>query len=293
MTRFSTLSPLLLALFASLFAFGEEPDGEKEKKTKVINHWIQVCQERAKSYTISPNEGSTKDSFKMLPKPVFKHTQVVRPPADDIGALHLWIDEDTIPVVLGCVFCWSTSESTRMLCQEFYSLYDVPITTKVGKQRLWTCTEAGTDWRPIPGAPIPKDSPRLRTLQAKQMSKQFSGFMMDRKDKRWQLRRIPKPIYEYQSKSDPTRGGALFAFCRATDVEAVLLVETRKHEGKLQWHYTCGQFTDNEPHLLFADKEIWQATRDAESADGSPHFLRMIGNRRKPKIEMEEVQLPK
>ena len=293
LTRF--LHPGLLSiavlLIAVLPAFSDEPIANEEEaktKSKVIDHWIQVSLKRARSYTISPADSDTQ--FKMLPKPVFKHTQVVRPPADDIGALYLWVDADTRPAVLGCVFCWSTSATTRMLSQEFYSLSDAPISTKINRSKLWNCKVPGTDWRPIPGAPEPKAKPRLRTLQMKQMAKQFSGFMLDRKEKRWQLRRVPKPLYEYQSKSDPNRAGALIAFCRATDVEAVLLLETREEKGKLCWQYTCGQFTDNQPHLLFGDKEIWSANGDPESADGKPHFLRMIGNRPKPQVEIDAAQ---
>lgn len=289
MYRLSSFGTVFFVLLASSLTFADDEIVGNEKKTKVINHWLEVCLERAQSYRISPRD-EVDTAYKMLPEPVFKHTQVVRPPADDIGSLHLWVDEDKRPAVLGCVFCWSKDASRRMLVQEFYSLCDSPITTKVGDERVWTCSVAGTDWRPIPDAPTPKASPRRRNLQAKQMASKFSGFMMDGGNKRWQLRRVTTPIYEYQSKSDPTQGGALFAFCRATDVEAVLLVETRKHNGELQWHYTCGQFTDNEPHLFFGEKEIWTARRDSHSADGKPHFLRMIRYVEKPQIEIDAQQ---
>jgi hypothetical protein len=264
---------------------GQEPTvQELDVKKQIANFWMEASREYAKECVIHPIERPD-SPFKLHEHPVFHHIQAVR--GNDIGAVHLWIDDQKRPAAICTVFGWTINDSMRMLHQEFHSLADEPIVASRQGDEFWQAKIAGTNWQPIPNGPIPADSIRRRRQQTKQIASKFSSYMIDINDRRWELRRVPTPIYEYDVKDRPERGGALFAFCRGTDVETLLLLEVRDNGQSPRWEFTCAKFTDYEPHMLCEESDVWKPFEDAYRVSGNPHYWAPIGPREMPQIEID------
>lgn len=259
------------------------PDTKTVQK-QISDYWIGQSRKHAETYSIAPTD-SPGDEFKLYKHPVFQHIQTVR--GNDIGAVHIWLDKMNRPAVLGTVFGWTTSNTTRMLFNELHSLSDVPVSANQAGRALWQSETPGTKWAAVPNAPTPKSSPRLRRIQAKAIAKKFTSHTIDRKKERFELRRVPSPIYEYDLANDKTRGGAVFVFCTSTDIETVIWLEVRNSEGQPRWEFTCAKFTDYEPHIQYAKRDVWEPFEDAYLENGNPHFWAPVGTRPMPQVEKD------
>ena len=281
MTHFKLIQLTLLCVIVPVaLAPADEPDSDIQKK--IVDHWLKASRDHAETYSIYP-AGKPDEPFALYGQPVFQHIQVIR--GNDVGAVHLWTYPDNRPAALGTVFAW-TSGNVRIMFNELHSLADEPIASKQDEEALWNSEVAGTQWKPVPDAPRPHVSAVRRRLQAKQISKNFKSHMIDPQKKRWELRPVPTPIYEYQVDGTKGRSGALFAFCRGTDVETVLQLEVRPMDGQLMWQFNCAKFTDNEPHITVADEDVWEPLPDAYRANGNAHFWAPVGSRPMPDFEI-------
>jgi hypothetical protein len=123
--------------------------------------------------------------------------------------------------------------------------------------------EAQFQWKPIPDAPLPAESASQRLRQMRLLSRRFHGHSIDGRGRRWELRLIPRPLYDYEAQdNDLVLGGALFAFCQGTDTEIVLAVEARQTADGYQWHYGCADFSDYGLYMRFDEAEVWKSPRD-------------------------------
>ena len=94
---------------------------------KLVKAWLAVCKGHAEAYVISP-AAKPEEKFKMLPDPIFRHSQPVR--GDDIGAVWLWVREAGRPAAVGTVFAFSGGAGgggNRWMAHEFHSLLDQPL----------------------------------------------------------------------------------------------------------------------------------------------------------------------
>jgi hypothetical protein len=73
--------------------------------------------------------------------------------------------------------------------------------------------------------------------------------------------------------------GALFALISSagTDPEVLLLIEAKETDGKIQWEYACGRFSDWELRILRKDKEVWSSIPSIENspAHDPKHLYRL------------------
>ncbi len=291
MNQITVYPGLLIALLVAVqipatpsCLFAQDLPDEAQTQKQIVKHWISVSRDHATTYSIYP-QSAPDSAFKLYEHAVFQHIQTMR--GNDIGAVHLWIRDDGRPAAIGTVFGWTISDDSRMLFNELHSLADEPVSATQDGRLLWESKEAGTQWAPVPDAPLPQRSPRRRRAEAKQLAKSFTSHMIDRNGKRWELRRVPTPFYEYDVKDEPSRGGALFAFCRETDIETLLLLEVRDVGGKLRWEFSCAKFTDYDPHMVLAGKEVWQPLEDGYQQSGNAHFWAPIGERPMPQVEKD------
>ena len=101
---------------------------------------------------------------------------------------------------------------------------------------------------------------------------------MNRSGKRWDLRLLPKPVFEYDAVSDQVLGGALFLFVAfSTDPDILLLLEARQTEGGMQWVYQPVRFSDKSLFLSYNKQNIWQSLRGKHGPAGpdtaDPQYL--------------------
>ena len=83
----------------------------------------------------------------------------------------------------------------------------------------------------------------------------------------WQLRLLTTPLYRYESNDDDVVDGALFGYV-LTSPEALLLLEARKTDKGLTWHYAVSRFTrfgvrfslDGQQIAEFERLDAWPST---------------------------------
>ena len=231
--------------------------GDPQSHAKLVRDWVQVCSTRAKAYEIYRTDKADA-KFELLPEPIFYHNQPVR--GNDIGALYVWVQEGGRPGVVGAIFGFSTSakDGSRTVFHEMHSLAAVPVTAVWRGQT--ESIRAALQWKPLPDAPLPADTPEQRLRQARWLSRQFRGHSIDRRNRRWELRLISRPLYHYEIENDDSiLAGALFAFCQGTDTEIVLWMEARHTAEGYRWHYACADFSDYGLYLRLDETDAWSS----------------------------------
>jgi hypothetical protein len=103
----------------------------------------------------------------------------------------------------------------------------------------------------------------LRAAQMRTLSRDFTASTLDHKDRHWELRLLPQPVYRYESTDPDVLDGAVYAYVTSTgiDPEALLVLEARQMPGKdiAVCHYALARFTDSELRIRHKGKEIFTA----------------------------------
>lgn len=274
---------LTITLTRTVEAQGLDADSEIQK------HWLEVSSRYAKDMKVR-----SESKLKLLNQPIYRHTQSVR--GDDIGAVHLWIDEDNRPAMIGSIFAWTKSPTHRMVSIEFHSLMDQGnVTLSHNDRQLWNNSLPGIRWKSFPPGLIPKSSgsnPSLtearRKLLARQLSRSFGAKTKTPQGKEWNLRYIPTPIYEYSSVKKKIAYGSIFAFCQGTDSEVLVLIEAAEQSDSIpSWRYSLVPFTDYTAVVTFNGEDVWQSPKGQMDEDGKPHFWTLLEETEKPAVKMK------
>ena len=116
------------------------------------------------------------------------------------------------------------------LYHEFHSLSLSVLDVSRSGSHTWTPEAPGIELTPIAEAPRPARSAPQRLVQMRALTHDFSASTKDDKERRWELRLLPQPLYRYKSTDPDVLDGALFAFVTSagTDPEALLVLEARK-----------------------------------------------------------------
>jgi hypothetical protein len=258
----------------ALTAAAQEPAKVAEfrgQNAQRVAAWLKISQDHATDYQLALRDRPDAP-LKLLPKAVFRHSQPVR--GDDIGAVYLWVDEAGLPGALGTVFAYSYGgPGERWVAHEFHSLADAPLTGKWRGKDAWSPNTPGVEWKVVPEAPSPADSPSARLRQMRDIGRRLSAHSTEQNDNRWELRLIAQPIYQYTPKSPGDRlGGGVFLFCQGTDPEVVLMLEARQTASKPAWHYALAPFTDYGLSVRLDDAEIWSLPKNHRPTRSSPHW---------------------
>ena len=254
-----------IVLFAAALqsALCDDPAGTNKE---LVEAWLKVSRQHAQDYVIHP-VGAPKEEFSLLPQAVFRHSQPVR--GDDIGAVYLWIDKDKRPAVIASVFAFTHEGDTRTVAHELHSLANQPIEAIWRHQPRWRTRAAGLTWQTVPDSPLADKTSQGRQRQAREIARRFHAESIDHKGGRWELRLVPRPIYQFDVEA-PTKvvGGSLSVFCQGTDPELVLAIEARRVNDELRWHYAPATFSDHALRLRLDDREVWSNKEWSSNSDG-------------------------
>ena len=213
----------LVLVLSSVFAQAQAPPGEKTEAARATEA-AAVAKKAAESYKVTTGEAGG-SVLQLEPKSLLHWSN----PA--IGSFH------------GSVFIWTASGRPAVVASiykkyvplpvhlgiEFHSLTEGPATAERDGHADWSPIRGGVEFRPVPGASAPADTPAGRLRQMRAMAAEFSATKKDRKALSRPLRLLTQPVYRYES-IDP--GGALFAFVEGTDPEVFLLIESpRRRQG--------------------------------------------------------------
>jgi hypothetical protein len=232
--------------------WGQEPSAQDAEAV-----WRELYLNEAQSLQLFLVQGAEKHPLTLHAKPVMRWVSF----NGFNGDLFVWLNEGR-PEVVGNIVGFPVEglkANQRYTLAELHGLSTSLIeAAPAGDGQTWK-TRAGIVLLEIPNAPAPRETERERKRQAREVARDFSGWLSHYGEK-WKLRLLDKPLYEYGPTSSEVLGGALFAFVAfRTDPELLLLVEARKSAGEPQWLYLPVRFSQQDLWLKHRDVQVWES----------------------------------
>jgi len=223
---------------------------------------LPIYVREAVEYSIAV-ESAPKTPLELKKEPVFEWSNPVRS-GNQQGVVFLWL-RDGRPAAIGSIFSEPEGRHKgRKVIHEFHALDpEKLVVTRPGMPLNEWKPQAGLGRKELPDAGTPADTPAARLLQMRKLAQEFVGDSVDNKDKHWDLRLLPAPLYRYPAAKTGVVDGALFALVSTagTDPEVLLLIEAREVDGKARWEYACGRLSDRSLYVQRKDKEVWSMVR--------------------------------
>ena len=242
-----------LPLVLGLLGQAEAPAPGTETPDEIAAR-LELMKGAVAKYAVHPADDPAA-RYRLQPEPVLRFKNTVGDAED--GAIFLWLGADDRPEAAVQVFAHRNGNWFH----EFTSLSTRPIVAETGPRPAWSTTEAGIEFKPVPGAPKPAESSEQRLRQMHALLNDFLA-ENDFGNKGWQkLRLLPKPFARY-GKPGPGPGpidGALFSYVLTTDPEVYLLLEARPgKDGKgPEWHYGFAPMTVYPVRGSWKGREVW------------------------------------
>lgn len=157
----------------------------------------------------------------------------------------------------------------------YVSLATAPLSLEQEGKALWSPKQAGMTFAELPDTSAPAAEPRQRLVQMRAIARRFQVIdhwgIKDPTD--WQLRLLPTPLYRYEAIQDDVVDGALFGYV-LTSPEALVMLEARKTDKGLAWHYAVSRCTRFGVRFSLDGKQIAEFDRlDAWPATGTYFHL--------------------
>jgi hypothetical protein len=278
---------LLLPALVSQTMFARDNSEPQQAGPSKREQLLEVYTNDAAEYTIY-RDGSRTEKAELRREPVFVWTNVLGA-GDEYGAAFVWTCRGRVEV-LGTFFSFPEA-GQRKLCHEFHSLSLSTLDVNRSAPKCWNPEAPGIELTSILDAPAPANSVPRRLVQMRALAHDFSASTRDGKERHWELRLLPQPLYRYLSTDPDVLDGALFVFVTSagTDPEALLIIEARRPAAGVDpvWHYAVGRFTDLNLSVRHKGKEVFTAPLfpyDASRQD-SKHRYRVFFDRYIPPVE--------
>jgi hypothetical protein len=212
---------------------------------------LELIRKEAKLYAIRP-EGA-RAPLELEPGPLLKTSSPV------MGSLHgglfVWTSGGR-PAVVAHIYKWYSPH--QLLGVAFHSLTREKLIAEREGKVVWSPSRAGIQFKPVPGAPAPADSPAARLRQMRALAAQFSANHTTPEGVTRELRLLTQPVYRYRDTGPDLIDGALFAFVQVTDPEVLVLVEARRDDhGKAAWEFAFWRDTFTGAKASHKGLEVW------------------------------------
>jgi hypothetical protein len=246
------MRPVILVLVVSSASAQAQPQPGEKTEADRATEAAAVAKKAAEAYTVTAG-GAGGDALRLEPKSLLQWSNPVG------GSFH------------GSVFVWTAQGRPEVVASiykkylplphhlgvEFHSLTDGPAEAERDGQAEWSPGRGGVEFRPVPGAPAPADTPARRLRQMRALAQGFSSTKTDRKAITRPLRLLTQPVYRYEGT---THGGAMFAFVEGTDPEVFLLIEARAGASGPAWHYALARMNSVEFRVAHRGREVWSVS---------------------------------
>jgi hypothetical protein len=196
----------------------------------------------------------------MTPLRVLRWRNVTRGTQESEGVFVLWVNKGR-PEALASIYPWEGN-----LNHDFASLSrDAKLVAREGGRVIWSPETPGVEFKDIPSASPPADTPAARLRQMKMLADRFkvtmTGWRADKSD-REELRQLPKLLYrdELGDAPGPKPGwtdGGVFAFVQGTDPEAILVLEVVRQTGRPRWQYGFARATSGGLEARLDKTVVW------------------------------------
>jgi hypothetical protein len=244
---------LCFALLLGASVTEDRPARQDDTKKSAWLHEVYVREASAYEFYLDTGK---RQKLELRREPVMRWTS----DADYHGEVYVWTHQGRAAIV-GCIFSGPQGDSARRIMHEFHSLVPQPLVAGARGGSGWQPQEAGITLQPISDAPEPADNEARRLTQMRELARRFSAHMAA-SDSKWELRLLPQPIYRYErtDKDSSVVDGAVFTFVWTigTDPEVLLVIEARRTDSGVQWHYAPARFTNREAWVKYQDREIWR-----------------------------------
>jgi hypothetical protein len=166
--------------------------------------------------------------------------------------------------------------------QACHATTDLPVKLTMSDGQTWTPKASNLKFQPLPGAPVPADTPAARLRQMKTFVQRFSAHQLWTWElgdgSRHELRMLPTPVHRYEDREQHLIDGALFIVAQGTNPEATLFLEAVQPDesAKPIWQFGVGQTSLAENVVFYENKEIHhgRAANHAEAAVGTSSYWR-------------------
>jgi hypothetical protein len=199
-------------------------------------------------------------------KPIFNWTNLVGEHTQ-LGHLFLWTDHER-PAVIGTVFSTqATNPRERAIIHEFHTLSPDQVFPATPRDSAYQWhPKTGINLSAVAGAPPVGATAAQRSKQIRDIARKFSAESQGM-EKKWELRLLPTPLFQYEPKSDEVLQGALLAMVSSagTDPEVLLLIEARhppRDDKAWQWQAAALRFSDKDLAVRYNDKPLWSSLDD-------------------------------
>ena len=147
---------------------------------------------------------------------------------------------------------------------EFHALGPLRLFPRMRDSKQQWLPAAGVPLFPLPDGPAPEPTAARRTLQMRELAREFTAHTVDDVGARWQLRMLSRPLYRYEKPEGEIVDGALFAFVSdaGTDPEIALVLEAVKEGEKETWRYRPVRFSISSLYVQYKKNEVWTSLRD-------------------------------
>jgi len=169
------------------------------------------------------------------------------------GSVFVWTANGR-PEAIASIHKWF-SRRPQVEEHELHSLSLSPLRATRSGSEVWRPEGPGVTLQALADATPPAKSPRARLSQMKELAGDFRVVYEEKKN-RVELRLLIQPLYRYESTDPDVLDGALFAFVRTTDPDALVLIEARKTDDGMRWHYGLARQNAMALRFLHRDKVV-------------------------------------
>jgi hypothetical protein len=246
----------LLGIGGSPASPQQSESSKDQTETKKVAWLHENYLREASEYDFFLDEPKRK-KLELRPEPVMRWSSS----GDYNGEVYVWTYQGSAAVV-GCIFSGPSGKTGRSIFHEFHSLAPNPLHAGKNGGSRWLPDEPGIKLESIPDAPEPAMNQARRLTQMRELARRFTS-QVERENVRSEMRLLPQPIYRYEitDEKSPVVDGAVFAFVwtAGTDPEVLIVLEARRTDQEVRWHYAAARFTNREAWLKYQDREVWRA----------------------------------
>lgn len=250
----------LLAIALTTRAFAQSDEKRKKQREKSLSE-MRNSAETTKVYQLDDEKQT---AAKLLPHPLFRYSDQPRGIFD--ATLWGWGTRGR-PVAVSKLEAIRDQQRRSLWQYCLVSLSEGRIEAIWSGGERFLSKKPGLEFRRIPEGPAPSDKKIGRLFQLKKLARRFSAtiYVDGRRDKKQEMRLLPRPIYRYSDANAGLRDGAIFGFAtNGTNPDTLLVIELLKQGSSApEWQYGLARMTTGELHVRLDNNEVWQALHNA------------------------------
>ncbi len=249
-----------VSLGSPVGALAQEPAAEKSPSPVVA-----AMTKLAETTSVQIVDAKTKEprDAKWTGKPLVRYGDETRYIQD--STLWVWMD-GSLPVAFQKVEInnWVANYPQWTFCFSTMSAHPLKATWP---GRAGAFAAEATEFLPIEGRPAPGKDKRSRSLQMREMSRDFV-VLSDNGNKTSELRLMPRPLLEYDAPDQKVAAGAVFAQAEGTNPDCLIAIHVIESDsGELKWAFAPVRMTSHGLTLKFQGKELWRDPNQPKSGD--------------------------